>query len=199
MLAIIARLRKSRRRRKEPEPPWRRYRSDWEPLVLVQWDGTQPATPSFEQRPPVWLMLKALLNNARSAIIRNVLRRRPPPPPLDEHDFPVTWRVDPEDPDQQQNLARSAEHWPIFERWCEARSLKPFPASAETTLRFLLDPPVEGPELYETWWAISIRHEAYYWMEDADPYYLLKHGHGVDVEQDGTVVVPDEALHALGL
>ena len=198
MLAVIAWMRKSRHRPKEPEPPWRRYRSDSEPLVLVQRDGTRPTDHSFERRPPVRLMLKALLNNARSATIRNVLRRRPPPPELDEHGFPVTWRVDPEDPDQQRNLAMSAEHWPIFERWCEALSLKAFPASVETVLRFLLDPPVYGEELYETWIAISYYHEAYYWMEDADPVYLLTR-RGVDVKQDGTVIVPDEARQAFGL
>ena len=131
-----------RRRPKEPEPPWRRYRSDYEFLRAVDnsqhpWLGAE-ITP---QRPTIPLMALALLNNARSAIRRNVLRRRPRPPELDEHGFPVDWRVHPEDPDQQDYLARSAEHWPIFEKWCEARSLKPFPASAETVLGFLLDPP----------------------------------------------------------
>ena len=104
-----------------------------------------------------------------------------PPTELDEYGLPVDWRVHPEDPDQQWNLDKSAEHWPIFEAWCGERSLKAFPASAGVVLRFLMDPPVSGPELYETWEAISYRHEAYYWMEDADPVYLLRHGHGVDV------------------
>ena len=167
--------------------------------MLVQWDGTQPTTPSFEQRPPVWLMLKALLNNARSAIIRNVLRRRPPPPELDEDGYPVDWRIDPFlDPYFQSFLVKSADHWPIFSKWCEVKSLKALPASEETVLMFLLDPPVEGEELYKAWWAIFFRHEAYYWMEDVDPCYLLRRK-GVDVEQDGTVVVPEEARQAFGL
>ena len=144
-------------------------------------------------------MALALLNNARSAFSRNVLKRRPPPPELDEHGFPVDWRVHPEDPDAQWSLSRSAEHWPIFEEWCEARSLKSFPAKEDTVLRFLLDPPVKGRSLYATWEAIDFRHEAFYWMEDANPIYLLRHGHGVDVKQDGTVIVPDEARQALGL
>lgn len=147
------------------------------------------------------LMAVALFNNARSAFFRNVLRRgrRPPPPELDEHGFPVDWRVHPEDPDQQLALSQSAEHWPIFEEWCEARSLKPFPAAEGTVLRFLLAPPVRGPRLYATWEAIDFRHEAFYWMEDANPTYLLRYAHGVDVKQDGTVVIPDEVRREFGL
>ena len=122
-----------------------------------------------------------------------------PPPELDEDGYPVDWRTDPFlDPYFQSFLVKSADHWPIFSKWCEVKSLKALPASAETVLMFLLDPPVEGEDLYKAWWAISFRHEAYYWMEDVDPCYLLRRK-GVDVEQDGTVVVPDEARQAFGL
>ena len=88
-------------------------------------------------------------------------------------------------------MDKSAEHWPIFEKWCDERSLKAFPASEETLLRFLLDPSVNGPELYDTWKAVSIRYDAYYWNEDMDPQYLLKHGHGVDVTREGVVTIPE--------
>ena len=117
---------------------------------------------------------------------------------MDEHGFPVDWRVHPEDPDRQWYLSRSAEHWAIFEAWCNERALKPFPASAKTVLSFILDPPVEGQELCDTWVAITFRHQAYYWVEDTDPCYLLTRK-GVDVKQDGTVIVPDEARQAFGL
>lgn len=165
----------------------------------MQWDGIQPTVHSFPQRSSIPRMALALFNYARSAFSRNVLKRRPPPPELDEYGVPVDWGVHPEDPDQQWYLSISAEHWPIFEGWCEARSLKPFPATEDTVLGFLLDPPVKGQRLYATWEAVNFRHQAFYWMEDANPIYLLRHGHGVDVKQDGTVIVPDEARRALGL
>ena len=191
-----------RRRPQEPEPPWRRYSSYSEELRAVDsyqcpWFGYTPP----HRRPSIPLMAVALFNNARSAFSRNVLRRgrRPPPPELDEHGFPVDWRVDPEDPYQEWSLSQSAEHWPTFEEWCEARDLKAFPAAEGTVLRFLLAPPVKGPRLYATWEAIDFRHETFYWMEDANPIYLLRHGHGVDVKQDGTVVIPDEVRRDFGL
>ena len=192
-----------RRRPRKPEPPWRESVYYSEELRAV--DSSECPWPEYihldHRRPPIPLMAVALFNNARSAFSRNVLRRgrRPPPPALDEHGFPVDWRVHPEDPDQQRFLAKSAEHWPTFEAWCEARSLKPFPAAEDTVLRFLLDPPVSGQSLYATWEAIDFHHEAFYWMEDANPTYLLRYSHGVDVKQDGTVVVPDEVRQKFGL
>ncbi len=191
-----------RRSPKEPESPWRRHRSDGEYLTLDDGSGYAPwgADPTLH-RVTIPQMAVALFNNARSAFTRNVLRRgrRPPPPELDEHGFPVDWRVHPDDPFQQMFLEQSAEHWPTFEAWCNERMLKPFPATEDTVLRFLLDPPVEGQRLYATWAAINSRHEAFYWMEDANPTYLLRYGHGVDVKQDGTVIVPDEARQEFGL
>ena len=115
-----------------------------------------------------------------------------PPVELDEYGIPVCWKRDPaEDPYHRRMLDRSAEYWPIFELWCEDHSLKAFPAAEESLLRFLLNPPVDGPELYETWRAVSFRHDAFYWVEDVDPRYLLKHGHGVDVTREGVVTIPD--------
>ncbi len=191
-----------RRSPKEPEPPWRRYGGYSEYLTPV--DAASYAPPGgnpARHRATIPQMAVALFNNARSAFTRNVLRRgrRPPPPELDEHGLPVDWRVHPEDPIQQMLLSQSAEHWPTFEAWCNERTLKPFPATEDTVLRFLLDPPVEGQRLYATWEAIDLRHEAFYWMEDANPTYLLRYGHGVDVKQDGTVIVPDEARQEFGL
>ena len=191
-----------RRRTREPEPPWRTYRSDYEYLTLVDASRYTPwgADPTL-RRATIPQMARGLFHNARSAFTRNVLRRgrRPPTLELDEHGFPVDWRVYPEDPDQQWALSQSKEHWPTFEAWCNERALKPFPATEDTVLRFLLDPPVKGQGLYATWEAIDLRHEAFYWMEDANPTYLLRYGHGVDVKQDGTVIVPDEVRREFGL
>ena len=54
--------------------------------------------------------------------------------------------------------------------------------------------PVSGSDLHLAWWAVSCRHDAYYWMEDVDPFYLLKHGYGIDVTPDGVVNIPDEIV-----
>ena len=119
--------------------------------------------------------------------------RQPPVTELDEYGFPRMWRRDPaSDKSHKRQFRRSVEHWPIFERWCQEHGLRAFPASEETLLRFLLFPPVTGRELYETWWAVSFRHDAYYWVSDADPLYLLQYGNGVYVSQDGLVTVPDD-------
>ena len=143
--------------------------------------------------------------------IKDPREERPPrPPELDEHGIPVSWRRDPVRDAllYQLRMDNSAEHWPIFQEWCEERSLKAFPASEETLLRFLLDPPISGPELCDTWEAVSIRHDAIYWNEDVDPYYLLS-SRGVDVTQEGVVIIPegitlydemyDELIRELGL
>lgn len=112
---------------------------------------------------------------------------------LDEYGLPRMWRRDwASDETYEWRLRRSAEHWPTFERWCQERGLRAFPASEETLLRFLLSPPVSGRELYETWWAVSFRYDAYYWVSDADPLYLLQYGSGVYVTQDGLVTIPDD-------
>lgn len=125
-----------------------------------------------------------------------LLRPSQPPPPateLDEYGLPRMWRRDPaSDKSHERRLRRSDKHWPIFERWCQEHGLRAFPASEETLLRFLLFPPVTGRELYETWWAVSFRHDAYYWVEDVDPFYLLQCGNGVVVSQGGHVTIPDD-------
>ena len=185
-------LRVFRRRPKEPEPPWRSYRSDSSPLVLA-------GGPSSRDRDrTLWSTLGEFLAGF-VGIFRRGPKGPPPPPELDEDGYPVTWRIDPFlDPYFQGFLVKSADHWPIFSKWCEVKSRKALPASEETVLMFLLDSPVEGRYLYETWWAIFFRHEAYYWMEDVDPVYLLRRK-GVDVKQGGTVIAPEEVKRQFGL
>ena len=155
--------------------------------------------------PAAFSPMRRLLNGATHTIriLREVLHSIiglirpldaiPPSHELDEYGFPQTWRRDPvTDVSHERMLRRSDKHWPTFERWCQQQGLRAFPASEETLLRFLLFPPVVGRQLYDIWWAVSCRHDAYYWMEDADPVYLIKHGHGVSVSHDGRVTIPDE-------
>lgn len=132
-------------------------------------------------------------------ILRSLLgafRRQPkgpPPPPsasqLDEYGFPLAWR---REPVRQRLLEDTAEHWALFADWCETRGLRAFPASVETVLRFLREAPVQGRRLYETWQAINARHEAHYWHTNANPVLLLEFGHGVLVETDGSVEIPEQ-------
>jgi len=99
---------------------------------------------------------------------------------------PAAWRREP----VHEALLRASEpYWPVFERWCEERNLRAFPASVETVRRFLVEPPVTGRELYATWKAIDARHEAYYWNSNANPVTILRFGHGWDVTEEGSVEV----------
>ncbi len=131
-------------------------------------------------------------------------RRRPkgppPPPDLDENGLPREWRNDlAEDTGSRWLLERSNEHWPIFEKWCDAHSRTAFPATSETVLGFVLDPPVRGRELYDAWSSIRNRHEAIYWHEDACPYCGLTRGYRVYVRSDGSVEIPDGVLDQFDL
>ncbi len=114
------------------------------------------------------------------------------PPELDEHGFPMDWRQDPTTrPILVSHLEQSAEDWAIFERWCEAKSFRAFPASPETVLKFLTDPSVHGQRLADVYWAIDRRHDAYYWNEDANPCYYIDRCYSVDVSANGEVTFAD--------
>ena len=132
-------------------------------------------------------------------------RSKGPPGPLSENDLdefgvPRSWRRDPStDVMYEMLLSESGKHWPRFEQWCESHSVQSFPASADTVLRFLLDPPVKGRDLYDIWLSINNRHEAFYWNEDVDPTYLLRRRFGVNVEPDGAVNVPRDTLREFAL
>ncbi len=171
-------------------------------------DGGIQALTVDSRRSPIWRSTppRPTPRELLSGLL-GVFRRRPdgppPPPELDEHGFPRDWRRDLGDDEAHHELhrrllARSAVNWPIFERWCQERGLRAFPASVETALRFVRDAPVRGSALYETWLAINNRHEAYYWNEDADPTYLLERGYGVLVAPDGSVKIPGRVLRQFG-
>ena len=132
-----------------------------------------------------------------TVVFRSVVFRLPPR--FDEHGFPAAWKIDPlEDPFSRRLLRKSRKHWPIFEVWCDTRSFKAIPASMETVIRFLTNPPVEGRELYDTWRAISKRHRAYYRKAVVDPCFMLRL-EGVEVCPDWSVIVPDEVKREFGL
>ena len=77
-----------------------------------------------------------------------------------------------------------ADHWRIFDWWRRERGVVSFPASPDTILAFLRDPPLSGHNLYRVWMAIGERHE------DANPCQALEREFGVSVAPDGTVTIP---------
>ena len=162
------------------------------------------------QGPKTWRGRRARGSAKSTFILRGVFQAPAeggPPPPhffrlppwFDEHGFPVAWKTDPlEDPFSYRLLVKSKKRWPIFEEWCADRSIKSLPASMETVIGFLANPPVEGRELYDTWRAISRRHRAHYRKEVVDPCFMLRL-EGVEVYPDGTVIIPDEIRREFGL
>ena len=150
------------------------------PLVLD--DGSMS---DHLRGPPIPTPLELLVGFA--GIFRRSPKGPPPPAELDEHGLPREWRRnDPVDaPFYRRILARSEEHWRVFESWCESRSLQAFPAIPEIVLGFLLDPPVRGRALHDAWMSIGDRHEAHYWHDDACPWCALRRNYGVDVGSDG--------------
>ena len=136
-----------------------------------------------------------------AGIFRRSPKGPPPPAELDEHGLPCEWRRnDPvAAPFYRNLLARSEEHWRVFESWCESRSLQAFPAIPEIVLGFLLDPPVRGRALHDAWMSIRDRHEAHYWHDDACPWCELRRNYGVHVGSDGDVQIPNEVLERFDL
>lgn len=162
------------------------------PLVLD--DGSM----SDHRRPPRSTPLELLVGFA--GIFQRSPQGPPPPAELDEHGIPREWRNDLVGvPYYRDRLARSEEHWGIFESWCDSRSLKAFPATPEIVLGFLLDPPVRGQALHDAWTSIDDRHEAYYWHNDACPWCDLRRSYGVDVGSDGAVQIPPGVLERFDL
>lgn len=148
--------------------------------------------------PPIPSPLELLVGFA--GIFQRSPKGPPPPAELDEHGLPREWRNDLVGvPYYRDILARSEEHWGVFEGWCESRSLKAFPATPEIVLGFLLDPPVRGQALRDAWWSIQDRHEAHYWHDDACPWCELRRNYGVDVGSDGAVQIPDGVLECFDL
>jgi hypothetical protein len=101
---------------------------------------------------------------------------------VDEFGLPVEWRRP-----EPMYLADNTEGWSIFVKWADGHGETKFPASVSTLERFLRDPPVRGPTLYEVWQAIDLEHYAHYWHTDANPVMVLRM-RGTDVKEDGTVV-----------
>lgn len=162
------------------------------------------------QGPKTWRRGRAR-GSAKSTFVWRGVSQGPaegsPPPPhffrlppwFDEHGFPVAWKMDHlEAPFSYRLLRKSRKRWHIFEEWCEARSIKSLPASMETVIGFLANPPVDGRELYDTWRAISRRHRAHYRKEVVDPCFMLGF-EGVEVYPDGSVIIPDEVKREFGL
>lgn len=113
----------------------------------------------------------------------------------DEYGLPSEWR---RTPPWSTLLEDTAEDWAQFERWCESHGLRAFPASIQTVIRFLMERPVQGAQLYDVWSAIEGHHEAYYWHADANPAFKLRVYAGVEVKPDGTVVLPEEVVKDFG-
>lgn len=128
-------------------------------------------------------------NQARARA--NFLRRPAPlsPNEIDEYGFARAWHRE-----KINEAARdhASEAWPIFETWCHARGVRAFPATREVVLDFVRNPPVTGATLYAVWRAIDAMHDAYYWHTDANP--VLSLGQQVDLTEDGTVTISDDAL-----
>lgn len=164
------------------------------PLVLD--DGSMS---DHLRGPPIPTPLELLVGFA--GIFRRSPKGPPPPAELDEHGLPREWRRnDPvAAPFYRDLLARSEEHWRVFESWCESRSLQAFPAIPEIVLGFLLDPPVRGRVLHDAWMSIGDRHEAHYWHDDACPWCALRRNYGVDVGSDGAVQIPTGVLESFDL
>lgn len=151
---------------------------DWQPLTV---DG-----PSGHKRETSILQFA-------SGVLRSLFRsrRKPEAPesePLDEHGFPWSWR---RNPPEAVFLRGTDQAWEAFEEWCRGRNRRAFPATVETIIELLQDPPVQGSALFDLVHAIAGRHEAYYWHMDANPVHVLRWGRrGIYVESDGTVVYP---------
>ena len=164
------------------------------PLVLD--DGSMS---DHLRGPPIPTPMELLVGFA--GIFRRSPKGPPPPAELDEYGLPCEWRRNDlvAAPFYRDLLARSEEHWRVFESWCESRSLESFPATPEIVLGFLFDPPVQGRALHDAWWSIQDRHEAYYWHDDACPWCKLTRNYGVDVGSDGDVQIPAEVLERFDL
>ena len=111
-----------------------------------------------------------------------------PPEQLDDYGFPWFWHRSPPD----RLIEETITYWPIFERWCQERGRRAFPAARETVLDFLHDPPVRGRALYEVWNAIDMYHFAHYWHTDANPVLMLRNE--VEVDEEGTVTVREDPM-----
>jgi hypothetical protein len=51
-----------------------------------------------------------------------------------------------------------------------------------------------GSELYESWRAIHLRNDAYYWDSSADAVFRMRVFLGLDVLLEGTIVIRPEDL-----
>lgn len=164
------------------------------PLVLD--DGSMS---DHLRGPPIPSPMELLVGFA--GIFRRSPKGPPPPAELDEYGLPCEWRRNDlvAAPFYRDLLARSEEHWRVFESWCESRSLESFPAIPEIVLGFLLDPPVRGRALHDAWMSIQDRHEAYYWHDDACPWCELRRNYDVDVGSDGDVQIPAGVLERFDL
>lgn len=109
---------------------------------------------------------------------------------LDGFGFPWFWhRMPPDD----FTTSESAEHWSLFEQWCQEQGRRAFPATRETVLDFLRESPVQGRQLYDTWIAVDLRHFADYWHTDANPVLMLRDY--VTVTEEGIVTLSDGLMH----
>jgi hypothetical protein len=165
------------------------HRGNSAPILLTrQEEGDEPLPAPYLLLEPAafWRRLLGLL--------RWHSEPPPPDPEVDEYGLPRAWR---HETVNHMLLEHETGHWPIFERWCQKQGRQAFPASVETVLRFLTNPPVSGPELYRTWRSIDAYHEAHYWHTDANPVFFLKVGAGVRIEPNGYVEFPPIAKRAL--
>lgn len=103
---------------------------------------------------------------------------------MDESDLPMEWRRQPPD---EAAIAEVASDWAVFVRYCEERGLVALPASQDTVLAFLRDPPVVGPRLFAIWTAIDRQHDSIYWHIDANAVLRLETYSFVHVRTDGTI------------
>ncbi len=85
-----------------------------------------------------------------------------------------------------------ADHWRVFDEWCKYLKLTALPASEDTLLRFLREPPLLGVELYRVWKAVGERHASHCEREDLNPCLALERDHGVIVTPEGVATIPLE-------
>jgi hypothetical protein len=114
---------------------------------------------------------------------------------VDQFGLPRGWRREEVWPDFFNSDPKA---WRVFEDWCASQDLRPFPATVETALCFLLSGSIEGPALYRTWTAIDLRHAAVYWHVDANPVALLGL-QKVSLTPDGEFTIPPEVLARYGV
>jgi hypothetical protein len=106
----------------------------------------------------------------------------------DEFGLPIEWRRVVE---QHHDYPGLQGAWAIFERWCQERVVRAFPAALADVVAFFLDPPIRGQELENVLSAIDHRHDDLYWNSNADPGATMFEV-GAHVLPDGSMFVPTE-------